>query len=113
LLSQERLATEATSNRPISLLPELSKFLEKLPLRRLKPMLGEKQIMPTHQFGFRNNHSTVDQVHRITTVIEKTLEELKVCCTISLDVAQDVIKFGRKDSFTKLSSSYQPNTANC
>jgi hypothetical protein len=28
------------------------------------------------------------QVHRITTILEKTLQEKKICCTIFLDVAQ-------------------------
>jgi len=72
----------------ISLLPILSKLFKKLLLKRLKPKLDEKQIIPTHQFGFRNKHWTIDQVHRITTVIEKTLGEKKVCSTIFLDVAQ-------------------------
>ena len=79
---------EVTSYRPISLLPILPKLFEKLFLKRLKPILDEKQIIPTHQFGFRNKHSTIDQVHRITTIIEKALEEKQVCSTIFLDVAQ-------------------------
>ena len=54
---------EVTSYRPISLLLMLSKLFEKLFLKRLKPILDEKQIIPTHQFGFRNKHSTIDQVH--------------------------------------------------
>lgn len=43
---------------------------------------------PDHQFGFRSKHSTIDQVHRITTVIERALEEKKYCCAVFLDVAQ-------------------------
>jgi hypothetical protein len=81
-------ATEVTSYRPLSLLPVLSKRFEKVLLKRLKPILDEKQIIPTYQFGFRNNHSTIHQVHRITTLIEKTLEEKQVCSSIFLDVAQ-------------------------
>jgi hypothetical protein len=73
LFSQERLATEAASYKPTSLLPEMSTFFEKLLLEKLKPILDEKQMIPTHQFGFRNKHSKIDQVHRITHVIEKTL----------------------------------------
>jgi len=61
-------ATEVTSYRPISLLPILSKLYEKLLLKRLKPILDEKQIIPIHQFGFRYNHSTINQVHRVTTL---------------------------------------------
>ena len=79
---------EVTSYRPISLLPILSKLFEKLLLKRLKPILDKKQIIPSHQFGFRNKHSTIDQVLRITTIIEKALEEKQVCSTIFLDVAQ-------------------------
>ena len=57
-------------------------------MQRLKPFLDETQIIPIHQFGFRNNHSTIDQVHNITTLIEITLEEKQVCSSIFLDVAQ-------------------------
>jgi hypothetical protein len=81
-------ATEVTSYRPISLLPVLSKLLEKLLLKKFTPILDEKQIIPTHQFGFRNNYSTIDQVHRVTTLIEKTLEEKGACSSIFLYVAQ-------------------------
>jgi len=95
-------ATELTSYRPISLLPLLSKLFEKLLLTRLKPILDEKQIIPTHQFGFRCNHSTTDQVHRITTLIEKTVEEKQVCSSICLDVAQEFDKVWHDELIYKL-----------
>lgn len=79
---------ETTSYRPISLLPIISKLFEKLFLKRLKPIIERKALIPTHQFGFRNQHSTVDQVHRIISNIERSLEEKKVCSAIFLDVAQ-------------------------
>jgi retron-type reverse transcriptase len=81
-------ATEVTSYRPISLLPVLSKLFKKILLKRLKPILDERQIISTHQFGFRSNHSTTDQVHRIITLTEMTLEEKQVCSSLFLDVAQ-------------------------
>jgi hypothetical protein len=49
-------------------------MIEKLILKRLKPIFAEKNLVPTHQFGFRKNHWTIDQVNRITDIIEKTLE---------------------------------------
>jgi len=79
---------EASSYRPISLLPVMSKLFEKLLIKRLKPIIVRKNLIPDHQFGFRSKHSTIDQVHRITNVIEKVLEEKKVCAAIFLDVAQ-------------------------
>jgi hypothetical protein len=79
---------EKTSYRPISLLPTISKLFEKLLLKRLKPIIEDKKLIPNHQFGFRNKHTTIDQIHRITTTIERTLEEKKICSIIFLDVAQ-------------------------
>lgn len=80
--------TEVTSYRPISLLPTMSKIFERLLLKRLSPIIREQNLIPSHQFGFRNKHSTIDQVHRITNTIEKALEEKKVCSAVFLDVAQ-------------------------
>ena len=56
---------EVSSYRPISLLPVLSKMIEKLILNRLKPILEAENIIPDHQFGFREKHSTIEQIHRV------------------------------------------------
>ncbi len=66
-------AHEVSSYRPISLLPIMLKFFEKIFLKRMKPIIENKKRIPDHQFGFRDNHSTVDQVHRITSFIEEFL----------------------------------------
>lgn len=86
-----------TSYRPISLLPVISKLYEKLLLKRLKPIIEEKCIIPLHQFGFRNKHGTIDQVHRITNLIEKALEEKKFVRLYSWMLHRLLIKFGTKD----------------
>lgn len=75
---------EATSYKPISVLSAISKLFKKLLLKRIKPLIN----LPNHQFGFRNQHSTIDQVHRVTSTIERTLEERKHCSAVFLDVAQ-------------------------
>lgn len=79
---------EISSYRPISLLPILSKLLEKIILKRMRPIIIEKNIIPNHQFGFRPEHSTIEQVHRICDTIERTLENKEVCSTVFLDVSQ-------------------------
>lgn len=81
-------AEELKSYRPISLLPVLSKLFEKLLHKRLMKVVEERNLVPAHQFGFRKKHSTIDQVHRITSIIEQALEEKKVCSAIFLDVTQ-------------------------
>ena len=80
--------SKVESYRPIALLPIMSKLLEKLLLKRFKLIIEKYQLVPSHQFGFRNNHSTIDQIHRITDVIEKSLEHKKVCSAVFLDIAQ-------------------------
>lgn len=80
--------TEKTSYRPITLLPCLSKLLEKLLLKRIKPVLENSDIIPQHQFGFRESHSTLEQVHRVVDVIENDFEEKRVCSAVFLDVQQ-------------------------
>jgi hypothetical protein len=50
------------------LLPIMGKIFEESMLKRLRPILEENWILPDHQFGFRQKHSTVEQVHRITEI---------------------------------------------
>ncbi|MGR0295350.1 RNA-directed DNA polymerase, partial [Klebsiella pneumoniae] len=88
ILKPSKEPTEKKSYRPISLLPVISKLFEKLFLKRLSPLLEERNLLPHHQFGCRQRHSTVEQVHRITHEIEKVLEEKKICSAVFLDVAQ-------------------------
>jgi predicted glycosyl hydrolase (DUF1957 family) len=66
----------------------MSKLFEKLVLKRLTPILDASHIIPQHQFGFYHQHSTLDQVHRITAIIEQALEKKQVCTAMFLDVAQ-------------------------
>ena len=52
-----------SSYRPISLLPIFSKIFQKLLLKCLKPYLQTYNIVPNHQFGFRDKHGTPEQCH--------------------------------------------------
>lgn len=81
-------AHEIASYRPISLLPTLSKLFEKILLRRLLPILASNHTIPDHQFGFRLQHSTVEQVHRVCDVIRNTLEGKEYCSAVFLDIQQ-------------------------
>lgn len=59
---------------PIIFLPDLSKLFEKLVLRSILPLLLQNKAIPDHQFGFREQHSTVEQIHRVFNKIRRTLE---------------------------------------
>jgi hypothetical protein len=80
--------TQISSYRPISMLPTISKLFEKMLLTKLKPVLEQRHIIPDHQFGFRNQHGTTEQVHRIVNAIKSTFEEKKYCSAAFLDIAQ-------------------------
>lgn len=79
---------EASSYRPISLLPALSKLFEKLLLLRLKPVLEGRNLIPDHQFGFREKHATIEQIHRIVDKINEDLEKKRYCSAVFLDISQ-------------------------
>ena len=61
---------QTASYRPISLLPIFSKILEKIIYDRIKPVIEKKKLIPDHQFGFRNKHSTIEQMHRLVNEID-------------------------------------------
>jgi hypothetical protein len=79
---------ELMSYRPISLLSTVNKIFEKLLLWRLNMDLNPDDWMPTHPFGFRNQHSTVQQTHRIILTIHQAPKDKQYCKSVFLDVSQ-------------------------
>jgi len=74
------------SYRPISLLPLFSKIFEKIFLKRILPIIETN--LPNAQFGFRHNHSTIHQIHRLVDNISFALEKKLICTGAFLDGAQ-------------------------
>jgi hypothetical protein len=70
------------SYRPISLLPLFSKIFEKLVLKRVLPVIEAN--LPNTQFEFRQNHSTIHQVHRLVDQISYSLEKNSYAQVLSL-----------------------------
>ena len=105
LLKPNKPDEEVSSYRPISLLPTIAKLFEKVILKRLKPLLN----IPDFQFGFRNKHSTIDQVHRITKVIKHALEQKKYCPAVFLDVSQAFDRVWHEGLIHKMSKMFPRN----
>jgi len=64
----------ARSNREIIYHMEIREQIKKkLLLKRLKPIIEARQLIPEHQFGFRNEHSTTEQVHLVKNVINNVI----------------------------------------
>lgn len=100
---------ECKSYRPISLLPIVSKIFEKLFLHRLLPIIDKSNTIPQHQFGFRQKHSTVEQVHRLVQEINHNFETKKYCSAVFLDVAQAFDRVWHEGLLYKLKTYLPPN----
>ena len=51
-----------TNYRPISLLPSMSKILEKIVHKRLYNFLDMPNLLYNNQYGFRPKHSTIQAI---------------------------------------------------
>lgn len=76
----------ASNYRPITLLDSCSKIFEKLILKRLKIHTDEHNIIPVEQFGFREHHSTTQQLARVIKNIKKSLKNKKSIGMVILDI---------------------------
>lgn len=94
--------TQLGSYRPISLLPALSKLFERILLEKLQPYIEQNNIIPQHQFGFRNKHGTIEQVHKIANCIKTALDENKYCTGVFLDIAQAFDKVWHEGLYKKI-----------
>ena len=72
--------------RPISLLPVLSKMLEKVVYKRLVSHMELNNILFPKQFGFRKNHSCIDAVETFLGNVLEGLEDDLNCLCIFIDL---------------------------
>lgn len=77
-----------TNYRPISILPALSKILERIINVRLTRYLESKNLLSPNQYGFRNGKSTEQAVNKLTSYISDKLDGKTKCLTIFLDLAK-------------------------
>jgi hypothetical protein len=88
LHTEQYIFNELTSYRPIRLFPIVSKAFEKILLKSLLPVVENNRLIPNHQFGFRQRHSTREQTHRIVQKINEALESKQYCSAEFLDISQ-------------------------
>ena len=72
--------------RPVSLLSNIEKILEKLMYRRLYTFLNNKDIIYDLQFGFRQQFSTSHVLINITETIRKPLDDGNIDCGVFVDL---------------------------
>jgi hypothetical protein len=92
--------------RPISLLPIMSKIFERILLKRIQMDDDINTKIPTQKFGFRENHLTTQQCHRIVNEIIKSLEEKKLCTAAFLDIQQTFDRVWHDSLLYKLKATF-------
>ena len=77
-----------TNYRPVSLLPILSKIIEKIMHKRLYHFLTTKNILYNSQYGFRHNHSTTMAVMELVNKILLGFENNNSTLAVFLDLSK-------------------------
>ncbi len=78
--------TEAKNYRPISLLPLVSKIIEKIIHNQTESFLEKHEIIYKYQSGFRKNHSTNSCLSYLSNKIQKGFEEGNLTGMILIDL---------------------------
>ena len=74
--------------RAISLLPSVSKILEKAVHKRLYGFCGTQHILYDNQYGFRPKHSTLDAVSKLSAHVMASLEDNLTTLAVFLDLSK-------------------------
>ena len=76
---------ECNNYRPVSLLSNIGKLIEKLLYKRLYSFLDQSKCLFGSQFGFRPHHSTNHALISITEHIRSALDKNNFTCGVFLD----------------------------
>ena len=77
---------DVNNYRPISLLSNVDKIIEKLVYSRLISFLDLHNILSNRQFGFRKKHSTKLALISLTEEIRRSLDSGKFSCGVFIDL---------------------------
>ena len=80
--------SKATNYRPISLLSQFDKILEKIIYHRLIHFLEKYHLLNKNQFGFRQNSSTIRAISKIYDQLLQNIDKDLYTCCIFLDLSK-------------------------
>ena len=87
-LPKINIPLELTDFRPISLLPAISKIIEKIAAKQMVFHLKSKMLLDPHQSAYKQHHSTLTALLNITDDIYDALENTEIIILILLDYSK-------------------------
>ena len=94
--------SDKVNYRPISLLSNMSKVLEKIVFKRLYEYLTENRLLTEKNSGFKKKDSTTNQLLKIVHQIYQYINDGKDTCMVFLDVSKAFDNVWHKGLFFKL-----------
>lgn len=96
--------TQAKNYRPISILPSISKILEKLLYNVLLSFVVKHDIINKKQFGFQKKSGTISAVTELVTLLQRALDNpsKKLASAIFIDLAKAFDTISHKAILNKL-----------
>ena len=88
--------------RPISILSNLNKIIEKVIYNRLYSFFTKNNVLNNSQFGFRANHSTVMALSEFVEGVLNRFDKGEAVCAILLDLSKAFDSVDRKILLNKL-----------
>ena len=78
--------SSVSNYRPVSILPQLSKVLEKLFEKRLREYIKKQDVLFNGQYGFRKNRSTNTALVEVIDKITNAIDANKFCVGVFIDL---------------------------
>ena len=99
-------SNQASNYRPISLLSQFSKVLEKLIYNRLYLHLEKNNLLSKHQYGFRRNSSSTHTLCNIYEKLLKSVDNSLYTCCVFLDLTKAFDTVDHQILLDKLERNY-------